>query len=322
MVLLMFLGSRVMTLFVSMKFQNLSLQPTCAIRYGCLVRLDKRTAQNKMGARIQTLKSVIPIMCAGKFHPLHLFASAHHSLSITLALGIAMDYLDDLDQASLNALNELNGNDDGDTLCLAPHLGQTLVHTAIKATPKQTRSRRNAPTYLLKVEGPLTSPQEFASAIGLTALPPVERGESEQDTAYFYRLDESNMQKLEAWLAAKFPSHRPTKIRLNIAYKDDFAIPTLGMDPALLQHRPDYAQLPKTAMVQEYPVCYFFYGTLADPERLEHLFEPPSSAPWPILRKATVQDGAIRIWGGKYRALINQPGGNVVGWACVVEMRE
>jgi hypothetical protein len=69
---------------------------------------------------------------------------------------------------------------------------------------------------------------------------------------------------------------------------------------------------PSTHPGNEYPVFYFFYGTLASPERLSRLFDIPESQ-IPRLEQATLLDGRIRTWAGKYRALVDSPGARVAG---------
>ncbi|OTA94659.1 hypothetical protein M434DRAFT_394460 [Hypoxylon sp. CO27-5] len=67
------------------------------------------------------------------------------------------------------------------------------------------------------------------------------------------------------------------------------------------QHRPNSMDDPKLAPAQnEYPVWYFFYGTLADPMVLKRLLgHQPSYQP------ATVTGGVLKTWGGKYKALVD-----------------
>jgi hypothetical protein len=58
---------------------------------------------------------------------------------------------------------------------------------------------------------------------------------------------------------------------------------------------------------------YFFYGTLADTERLSRLFDIPESS-LPHLVPAKLLDGQIRSWVSKYYALVDSPGSEVEGW--------
>lgn len=68
-------------------------------------------------------------------------------------------------------------------------------------------------------------------------------------------------------------------------------------------------------------MLYFFYGTLADPTRLSRLFDIPSAQ---LLRldTAVLLDGRVRTWAGKYRAVVDCPGGRVEGYAFSVTSSE
>lgn len=52
----------------------------------------------------------------------------------------------------------------------------------------------------------------------------------------------------------------------------------------------------------EYPVAYFFYGTLGEPEKLGGVI---GLEELPVLARASIKGGKIKIWGGKYRALVD-----------------
>jgi hypothetical protein len=65
----------------------------------------------------------------------------------------------------------------------------------------------------------------------------------------------------------------------------------------------------------EYPVQYFFCGTLADPARLERLFGVSIDELSP-LRPAVLLDGRVRTWAGNYKALVDEPEALVNGVAC------
>lgn len=79
--------------------------------------------------------------------------------------------------------------------------------------------------------------------------------------------------------------------------------PTLGMDSTLPQHRLDDTCLdaPFSPAQDEYPVWYFFYGTLADAAFLLKLL---SLSQEPELRSASIEGGTIRTWAGRYRSLV------------------
>ncbi|KAK5626388.1 hypothetical protein RRF57_002103 [Xylaria bambusicola] len=69
-----------------------------------------------------------------------------------------------------------------------------------------------------------------------------------------------------------------------------------------------------TPSQSQYPVCYFFYGTLADPKVLGRLLGTK-----PLYKDATVYGGTLKTWGRKYKAMIDSPGGVVHGRASWVQ---
>ena len=84
----------------------------------------------------------------------------------------------------------------------------------------------------------------------------------------------------------------------------------LGASPALLQ--------------DQYPVLYFFYGTLCSPKILGRQLGLKDSDPLPELVSAYVLGGKVLTWAGKYKALVDAFGSTarVQGKAFVVEDRE
>jgi hypothetical protein len=220
-----------------------------------------------------------------------------------------MDYLDELDDSVIEALNELSGSID------APSTIPTAATNNIppfSARQAQCRRRVQA-TYLVRLEHPFSSPQDLASIIGLSRVPQLETGSAEDGEAHFCRLHQPDMERLESWTAEHYPKKKLTKIRLCIAHKDPLKLPILGRDPTLPHHRPSEHPLSANMSIRpkyEYPIYYFFYGTLASASRLSQLFGIPSCQ-LPRLEPATLLDGKSRVWAGKYRALVDSPGGEV-----------
>ncbi|OGM47954.1 hypothetical protein ABOM_002663 [Aspergillus bombycis] len=98
--------------------------------------------------------------------------------------------------------------------------------------------------------------------------------------------------------------------------------PCLGsdIDPTLPHHRAQSMDEIFLPAQNQYPVWYFFYGTLADPEILAR---QTSRSELPVLRRATVKGGIIKMWGGKYKALIDGPSSAIVdGWTYEVNSGE
>ena len=72
--------------------------------------------------------------------------------------------------------------------------------------------------------------------------------------------------------------------------------------------------------LHDYPVPYFFYGTLADPAFLAGKLELEDV---PVLQRGTIRGYKVKMW-GKYKALIGGQGrGEVVeGWVYMVKTKE
>jgi gamma-glutamylcyclotransferase (GGCT)/AIG2-like uncharacterized protein YtfP/sulfur relay (sulfurtransferase) DsrC/TusE family protein len=92
--------------------------------------------------------------------------------------------------------------------------------------------------------------------------------------------------------------------------------PTLGVDATLPQHRICSAPCP---LQSEYPVSYFFYGTLAEPERLSRILDLDCE---PSLTAATISRGRRKNW-GPYCALVDgTEHDKVQGWLYRVDSKE
>lgn len=111
-----------------------------------------------------------------------------------------------------------------------------------------------------------------------------------------------------------------TCIRLSISARKDLSkisiAPTLGVDATLPQNRCCSSPLPRQ---DEYPVPYFFYGTLAEPERLAGLLDLDRE---PRLVAATIWRGKKRSWGQYFALVDGNEAESVDGWMYVVESRE
>jgi hypothetical protein len=225
-----------------------------------------------------------------------------------------MDYLE-LDDAATQAFEELGGDIDVQHVSSRRYISPS---TTPRTHPH--RRRRVEATYLLRLENPFPTPRHVANALGLSRVPQLEHGTAENGEAHFCRLYQSSINALDAWTATHYPNQTFTKIRIGLAHKDlGVELPLLGRDPTLPHHRPCFSDslIAIKHHVCEYPVLYFFYGTLADPARLARLFGVCASE-LQILRPAVLLDGRIRTWAGKYRALIDEPGTMVNGfvYAC------
>jgi hypothetical protein len=95
--------------------------------------------------------------------------------------------------------------------------------------------------------------------------------------------------------------------------------PTLGIDTTLPQNRLSRHEVTFPTQDQ-YPVHYFFYGKLAESDRLMRLLALSSA---PVLEKAAVTHGKIKIWAGRYMAMVHaRPTDIVEGWAYEVTCPE
>jgi len=226
-----------------------------------------------------------------------------------------MDYLE-LDDVATQAFEELGGDLD------LPHIPSKRfepTNTSTTSPPKRPRRRVEA-FYLFRLEHPLSTPRDVANALCLSRVPQVESGTGEDGEAGFCRLSQSGMNALDTLIEKHCPDQKFTKIRIGLAHKDTGELPLLSRDPTLPHHRPDCLDMLTLTQQDghEFPVDYFFYGTLADPERLERLFGVPASE-LSTLQPAVLMDGRVRTWAGKYKALVDEPGAVVdgVAYACM-----
>lgn len=179
-------------------------------------------------------------------------------------------------------------------------------------------------TFIVQLAGPLTSPLTIKEAAGLTEIPELATGVGESGRAQlFCQIDADTRAKLITWLARHHSGFQPTIVRLAKARKALSAYstaPMLGVESTLPQYRADLGKLTPVPAQAEYPVWYFFYGTLADPEVLTAqlgLEEPPCFVP------GHVKGGQLRTWRGKYKALLDGAEANkVFGSAFLVQSRE
>lgn len=181
---------------------------------------------------------------------------------------------------------------------------------------------RAGSSYLILLDGILGTPKSIQAAANLPEPPRAVQAASETRDAIFCSIDGNTKQSIEDWLSLQKSTFRPTFVRLSKAKKDLASIsiyPTLGVESTLPQHRYSSdlsfdptirhhlgSSIHTDCPVQQddYPVWYFFYGTLADPVLLTRLLSLPEIEP-PILMPASVSGGLVKTWQAKYKALIN-----------------
>jgi hypothetical protein len=208
-----------------------------------------------------------------------------------------------------------------------------ITKSATKASAQQPMlSPAQARTiYLLKLDGPLSTPAKVQAAANLPAIPESHVGSSDDGNSVFCKVDGRAKMAIENWLSAQNKDFRPLFVPFGRAYKElssSSLYPTLGIDTTLPQFRPqdshllDYA--PSFGQAQDqFPVWYFFYGTLASAPKLCSLLSLPEDEV-PVLHKAGVTGGKMETWGnGKYNALVDGPeSSRINGWAYQVRSEE
>ncbi|KAK5655600.1 hypothetical protein OQA88_5531 [Cercophora sp. LCS_1] len=191
-------------------------------------------------------------------------------------------------------------------------LRQAPVTTGTVSKPTSPKPSK----YLVKLEGQLSSPDTIRDMAGLDICPPEKKGHDDDgNPVTFCIIDSVTKDTLARQVEATF-------IRYSIAGKDlcSWSVaPMLGVDTTMPQLRVDKV-VPISPKQFEYPVWYFFYGTLGDPEVLGRLFGRVVEKG--EYRQAKVVGGGLTTWGGKYKALVDKVGGVVEGVAFLVKSRE
>ncbi|KAI8268950.1 hypothetical protein K4K58_003380 [Colletotrichum sp. SAR11_239] len=163
--------------------------------------------------------------------------------------------------------------------------------------------------YLVKLENPIHSP-EIVHRLGSTTMPHevFTATDEDGDTTKFCKIGEEAKFHILQHFRQNNSKFQPTIIKYNVADKDlskTSIYPTLGCDATLPQNRitgdDDQRLFPAQ---NEYPVWYFFYGTLADPNVLREQLGKEVN-----YREASIKGGVLKTWSGKYKALVDAPDG-------------
>ena len=175
-------------------------------------------------------------------------------------------------------------------------------------------------TYLMKLEGSLSTPEQVQALTG-SSQPPKVSHDLDDTSARFVHISSSERRAI----ASKI-SPLPVFIHLGTppARKEldaNSQHPILGVEATLPQHRCNTDDELVRPCQEEYPVWYFFYGTLTDPEILgaklgveEDLVE---------LVPAQVAGGVLGKWGDRYFALLDgEPSQKVAGFGFLVRSLE
>ncbi|XMA20861.1 hypothetical protein WAI453_013652 [Rhynchosporium graminicola] len=164
-------------------------------------------------------------------------------------------------------------------------------------TPAQART-----IYLLKLDGPLSTPSKVQEIANLPAIPECHLGSSDDGSSMFCKVDGRAKLAIENWLSVHNKDLRPLFVPFGRAYKELSSTslsPTLGIDTTLPQFRPQDLQFLDHA----------------------HSFGQKKRS---VSRLASVKGGKMEIWGnGKYNALINgSEDSRIDGWAYMVISEE
>ena len=196
---------------------------------------------------------------------------------------------------------------------------------ALSGIPVDGSSSRGS--FILKLEGPLSTAVKVQEAAGLTTLPTITMGtdaEDETREASFCYIDELERQAFMAWLSKEniigFLSGNRTRLE---SWQDlsSFSIhPTLSIDSTLPQYRATDPNTVFTPTQDQYPVWYFFYCSLIDAYVLSDRL---SLFSMPVFRQTSIAGGVIKPREGKYRVLVDGPATVPInGWAFHFVSRE
>jgi Gamma-glutamyl cyclotransferase, AIG2-like len=175
--------------------------------------------------------------------------------------------------------------------------------------------------YLIRLDGPLKSSGLIKEALSLSNIPETLSGTDEEgEESKFVKVTRSTKDRIVEIF--KSPIFTPVVVPLTAPARKalgEYSLhPSLGIESTLPQFRQSELVRPSQ---DEYPVLYFFYGTLAEPDRLVRLLDLDSE---PDLKTAFVIGGAMETWGGTYKGLVGVPGSisKVNGWAYLVKSAE
>lgn len=180
-------------------------------------------------------------------------------------------------------------------------------------------------SFVFKMEGPLQQANVVRDALESDSAPEFKQGTCEDGEASFCWVDGAGKAAIDRWLLQRRIMYRPTFVREALARKNLSAIsiyPFLGVDATLPQHRLATSECTPKPQQEQYPVWYFFYGTLAISSKLAEVLQLPEQEV-PELHPASVGHGVIKTWAGKFKAPIDgQSKSTVQGSAYEVQTAE
>ncbi|KAM3538422.1 hypothetical protein ARSEF1564_008650 [Beauveria bassiana] len=176
-------------------------------------------------------------------------------------------------------------------------------------TQKQshTTGTDNTNMYLLRIEESLPTLSIIQELLGNTDKIEVVSGLDDEGNSVRFCYMTAQMKRLfESNLTLSNSIHfRPAFIRVSIAKKNisDSRYPTLGIDSTLPQHRAQFTTDYFQPQQNEYPVRYFFYGTLADRDVLARVIGVPDESIQ--YEPAMLPRAVLTSWAGKYRGVVD-----------------
>ena len=150
----------------------------------------------------------------------------------------------------------------------------------------------------------------------------VEREEREE---MFVEVDGAERRLLQQWARTKGHGKAIVCVKINKAKKELSSVsraPMLGVDASLPQWRLNEKEAvwPKQ---DDYPVFYFFYGTLMQEGVLKRHLALHHVDTMRYVAYAKVRRAKLRMWAGKYKALIDgEPSDTIEGKAWLVQDEE
>ncbi|KAL9093521.1 MAG: hypothetical protein Q9165_003916 [Trypethelium subeluteriae] len=236
-----------------------------------------------------------------------------------------MEFLNDELERMVSNLASYRGTECGSEIPLEHISGAPITPAPARPAQKKKAGSNKDPAreYLIVLEGPLNTAEQIKDAASLSTAPAIIKGTGHGGNASFCRISQASKDRIESHLIqADIPNNAwPHMIEISQAAKDlcqDTPYPTLGLDPTLPQNRPGQHQTLYYPRQDQYPVWYFFYGTLAEPDRLVGLLGLEES---PVLKSASVTGGTVKTWQGKYKTVVDGPG-KIQGWAYQVQTKD
>jgi len=248
------------------------------------------------------------------------------------------NFLDELENMALNAVcTSDNSSEQAVQKWTALGYTRAEAETALvninqtkKLGQRFTSSQLRQTIYMVLVY-PLDTAAKVQEAAALDYVPEIKEGKSEETgkRIQMCHVGVRGRCAIEDWIAQQrlSSSFRPFFINVNRAIKE-FDVcgpcPRLGMGSATLpQSRPSSEEVFRPGQ-DEYPVWYFFYGTLADPKDNCHILRQVlglSPRDKVELRDAWIRGGKVKRW-GHYKALVDGEDMDVVkGKAYLVKTR-